>query len=369
MKSKRHKPHRKHTRGRRTPGRTHHSNSVARNQERERIQAALRRITEIKPHIHRIHFSSPYSLKDIRENLGNVKVPANSKKRAAKFGDTYRRLAYLQLPTGRVTVLFDSEGIRRKDPRTGVEYVVFPPPTRLLTYGNNLELLFQLGQALPGLLTSYCEYAVDLYCGDPDAVSDLFFVLRRHAYVPYGKKTAMQGGEYNGYREPRTENAVYKVYCGKARHVKFYERGDDDSGWPWDHSRVNRVRLELGVRRRSVVVKRHVNTIGDLLASPKFHQVFFPDPNGTRDAIKFRNFCGSPHLPKPWEDYTAEDEDGNFECFEEEYLQGKATTPNICQYMKDATLFKGFTERIKQEILWFDEDWGKRSIALRKGIL
>ena len=38
------------------------------------------------------------------------------------------------------------------------------------------------------------ENAVDIYCTNSEAVSDLFYLMRRYLYVPFSKETSMDGG-------------------------------------------------------------------------------------------------------------------------------------------------------------------------------
>ena len=110
------------------------------------------------------------------------------------------------------------------------------------------------------------------------------YLFRRYSYFPNFKWTTMPGGVFDGWREPREINAVYKIlFTNKkpekerqpkpGKYTKIYERGDNTTRerlptdvWGWRHKNTNRVRLEFTIHRKNRSFHRiGLKTLHDLL--------------------------------------------------------------------------------------------------------
>ena len=327
----------------------------------EIVRHALVGITEIVPFLHRIKFSGDYTHSEIKQKKARLGVD-----------DDNRKKAVLKL---------------EKD----ILIISFKQPARVtpLSIAENsisaFKALSRLYRALPDLTIMSVVYGIDLFCQNSDSVADLFFLLRRYMYFHHAKWTSMDGGKFYGWREPRDENAVYKIHFDKkemkksafGKSVEIYERGKDrektslpsgDIGWK--HSYTDRVRLAFTFNRDGgYLAKNGLKNLADILTGPKFQEFLFPktfssDETRGQDQIQFRNFVrdNPDKLPKDHEDYTTEDRQGNMECFQEEYFRAKERgIEGMGDKMEDTKVLKGLKGKILEATKLFDEQWKEKA--------
>jgi len=326
----------------------------------EIVREALNGITEIVPFLHRIRFSGDYSHSEIEQKIAGLCVDDNGKK------------AILKVEKGILTIFFKQpEAVK---PSSIVESSI-----------SASQALSMLYRALPELTIMSVVYAIDFFCRNSNSVADLFFLLRRYMYFHQAKWTSMDGGKFYGWREPRDVNAVYRIHFDKEKQkkstpgksVEIYERGKDrektllsSGNKGWKHSDTDRVRLAFTFNRNGgYLAKNGLKNLADILAGPKFQQVLFPktfspiEPR-EQDQIQFRDFVrdNSDKLPKDYEDYTAEDRQGNIECFQEEYVHAKERgIEGIGDKMEDTKALKGLKGKILEAARFFDEQWKEKA--------
>ena len=213
---------------------------------------------------------------EVEERLGKIRIL--SPQESAVYLERqpgYRQVGFLQRGLGVLTVFFN--------PKEACW-----PWFRFHTSQSSKEALWALYEDFPSLKVSSLEYAIDFFCDSPQSVNHLFYLLRRYMFFPYAQATSMEGGEFLGWNEPRTENAVYHVHLGK-NHAKIYERGNDDNGFDdrkgWPHKNVNRVRLEFTFGR-PFLVRNKIKSLRSLVKDAKFHRICSP-------RIQFKNFKAS----------------------------------------------------------------------------
>ena len=206
------------------------------------INTALGGITEIKVLIHNSEFFGFYKLRELHESLGKgIEIESSAYPR-------YPRKKCVQRPTGKVTHHF-------KPKKYG-----YGPSCIIATNKSTFEHLHNIYKRLPELNITRVEYAIDLYCKTPEAVADLFYLVRRYLYRRNAKRTSMEGGKFYGWQDWlndfRERNAVYYIWTGKksGKHIKVYERGPDskriNGTEEWHHKDVDRVRIEFKLREK-----------------------------------------------------------------------------------------------------------------------
>lgn len=266
----------------------------------------------------------------------------------------YSKKAKVKLSTGKVEIFTDPE--------------ITSPFCLIATNISTYAMLSNLFRGLPELKPTRLEYAIDLFCRSPEAVADLFYLLRRYLYARNAKGTSMEGGKFDGYQDyAREMNAVYYIRMGKktgepkklksGKHIKIYERGDDKkkvldpSGHKtWRRKDVNRVRIEFKLLRIALAKKYGLSTIKNLLSDAKFGTI-------AAEYVQFKNFRYSRKLPQDWDGYRSEDKDGNPESFMEEVLSGDKVLKNIVQYIEDNRRMQTIKRRIVDAAAKFDQNW------------
>jgi hypothetical protein len=125
--------------------------------------------------------------------------------------DEFPRYSYkakVKLSTGKVEIF--------TKPKTTGPFCLIA--TNISTYA----MLSNLYRGLPELKPTRLEYAIDLFCRSPEAVNDLFYLLRRYLYARNAKGTSMEGGKFDGYQDyARKTNAVYYIRMGKNRNQEI----------------------------------------------------------------------------------------------------------------------------------------------------
>ena len=308
------------------------------------INSTLRGITDIRVLIHRSVFSGTYS-------LGTLQKMLQFGVKADDSFEEYGRYSFkrnIQLNTGKLKLHF-------KFPDQG-----YGPSCLITTNKSTYDHLSNIYNRLRELKITRLEYAVDLFCRDPDAVTDLLWLIRRYLYAPNAFQTSMVGGEFFGYQDyARLKNAVYYIWKGKStgKHIKAYERGPDSkriSGTQtWDHNDVDRVRIEFKLKRIAIAHKYGLSTLKQLLMNPQAASI-------ASEYVQFKNFKFSRKLPQDWEDYLSKDENGNTESFIQEVLSAKdSNVKNIIQYIEDNKTMDGLKRRIIEAAEHFDKNLSK----------
>lgn len=309
------------------------------------INKALFGLTDIKVLIHRSVFSGLYGSEKIGRAMENQEIKWFRNKTRAFPSYSYK--ANVQLENGEVEIF----SLRN----------TFGPSCIITTPDSTYEMLRFLYRGLPKLKIYSLEYTIDFYCKNPEAVADLFYLVRRDLYRRNAKRTSMEGGEFYGWRDwlknMRKTNAVYYIWVGKksGKHIKVYERGDDSMKLPgrqgWRHEDVDRVRIEFKLRRAAITKKYGLSTLKDLLINPKFADI-------AREYVQFKNFKSSRKLSQVWEYYLSKDEQGNQESFMQEVLSAKdIDLKNISQYIEDNKGMAGLKNRIIKAAEVFDNNW------------
>jgi hypothetical protein len=278
--------------------------------------------------------------------------------RADESFEEYGRYTFkrnIQLDTGKIKLHFKPE------------HLGYGPSCLLATNMSTYDHLSNIHQRLPKLKITRLEYAIDLYCRDPDAVADLLWLIRRYLYAPNALQTSMVGGKFFGYKDyARVINAVYYIWMAKfsGKHIKVYERGPSlpkKGNIGWAHEDVDRVRIEFKLQRRVIAKKYGLSTLKDLLMDPNFAAI-------ASEYVQFKNFKFSSELPQDGDDYLSEDEQGNSESFMQEVLSAKDAdkVKNIIQYIEDNQRMQALKKRIIEAAAKFDKNWRKRSRRLSK---
>jgi len=293
---------------------------------------------KIESLIHRTVLTGQYGYSAL-ENLGNLKVDKkiNNPNYRSKFISNvcgFRRSIYTN-PTKRFLA------------SCRIELV----PLKAVEVKEYKKALNDLLQYLPELRVSVVEYAIDQYCKGPNEVAKLFDLETHYLWVPYQKQVRLSGENLAEWDNGGLRMSYVSKMKGDVLEVKVYERGADgkrsDDGWRKDT--FDRVRVELTVKRPKL--KKHgIDTLYDLIENPKFYEL-------NKNTYNFREFRGSDRLPKPWEAYPCEDENGNPGAFQTEYLQAKPKIRNILQYVKDTEQLTELKNTLRESMKDFDREW------------
>ena len=238
------------------------------------------------------------------------------------------------------------------------------------------QLLANIAERFPHTYINRVRFYLDFYCKDYVDATHLFYFLRKYMYFPYCKKTSMKGGKFRGFEEQkelkRSINAVYNLWRNENKKRKIavvYERGPKDRikreykkrPPKWDIRDVDRVRV---VFFKGTAPNDKVN-LKSIISSPFYYltekkQIFrlkiFKDKEGGK-------VC--QYLPQEYDyNYYAEDEDGNSESFQEEFLKAKTIIPQVFSdihevtaEIKDAELFNWLKEMVQEAIDAADKTW------------
>lgn len=309
------------------------------------VQTTLRKITKIRTWTHRLIMTAQYGHFDynaLKIKYGfpdQFKLTGKSRKR----GYTWLSRVYIE----------------------GKLFSFFSTPTdtylrfwEITTTTSDPNPLIFLSQVIPGLELSKIEYRVDFHCDRPETVAHLFYILRHCLWFERQHRTSMIGKKYDGWDTENPENHVMHVYNraknDEIRKVtrRLYERGPDwkKKGEGWKREDIDRVRLEFNLKRRTKpMAGSGLKTLEDLIAGPRFVDMLFNE-------IQFRAF-NSAQLPREWEDYLVNDEDGNPDCFQELYQMAKSKRINPIQYLIEPDNFKELMKSIRKSLIRSDKKW------------
>lgn len=352
-------------------------------QRKRLVLNIIKHVTDIEAFLHRTRFSIPrLNYSNIEQIFpGRVGVLNGSKSIAKeKMRGLYKQAGFIRLITGKQLTTYFSTS-----PKTqGLPWFMFDliSPT--------IEDLMEIDRAFTAYRTkgakreltenernyyypktSSIEYTIDFYCDSQQAVADMFWLLRQYCFFVRSKSTSIVGGKFYGLEQPinpedfRDVNTVYHVFNSdnknkkNSRKAKIYERGDDDckrDNGGWYHQDCNRVRYEY-VLKRNALRANGLKDIKDLLNGPKFYDFFFPASD--LDLIQFRYFLNKNYKeyrpPMDGDNFTAKDEDGNSECFQEEYYKARKEGLNTSNSTAHYPNLDNFKKRIKEAILEFEK--------------
>jgi len=313
-------------------------------------ESILEGITKIEARLHRIILFGDYSYEHLEKKLGKLKEDeAFDRKRMPR----YHGSALRWFEKNKLTIFHTRI---KNAPECRIEFNFSSP-----------EWLMLLCEKLPKLKISSIEYAVDIFCGNPHQVADLFYLLLHYMYFTY-KTVKVQhfGGSFYGYDEKeyqRGENAGFRFGEIENNHVKIYERGDDENRQkngkektprPWYHDDVDRVRVEFTFRRK-YLLKNGPDELKDLKVHPEFeHRIC--------RMFQFKVFKRPGKLPEEIEEnYWYKDEKGkkvSREIIQEVYIHAnKSGMKNPRQYLKNAKGFKALKRKLTLAMQEFDGDW------------
>ena len=314
------------------------------------VKRVLSGIKHISPRLHRTAFSGDYFLDELSK-IGKFFYDDTYSQNPDKYSDKYTKRAYMQLIEGQFAFYFGAES--------------HMPKCCIQIPDTNFELLQVIQSEMPSLKLSSAEYCIDIFCKNPDAVSDLFYLMNRYLYFPYAKEINRAGGDFDGWDEPKGENSVYKVqYAAPQRRFTIYERGPDNKKQKnrWDHAFVDRVRLEANlIRPTSALKKRGPKDITHLIENPRSARIYFPE-KPERSLFKFANFKNMRskiNLPTDDMDFTAVDKYGSQETFMSELFKLKRDgVKNLSAYIEETPALYPLKKRIIAALKDFDENWG-----------
>lgn len=311
---------------------------------------ALRGITEIKPHLHRITLSGNYDLNTLQKKLG----PFQEKKAEKSRTGGYNKMAYREFNGTLLTIFWDPK--KKFFKKCRIE----------LTFSSYRSIML-LAVRLPKLRLRSVEYSVDFLCASPKDVANLFYLFLRYMYFDFQKEQATYlGGKFLGWGEPRKENAVFKI----GPSAKIYERGPDSlKKWKyndlsgkrvqyWNHKDVNKVRVEFLFDREHKREKTgpKFGTLKELILDAGFEKRIL-------HRFQFKVFENSDVLPKEWEDYVIRNQKGeiiSLECFQDIYFLNRQNIKGISQYVKDTKGFKSLRRKLQMAMQKFDKRWIER---------
>lgn len=312
---------------------------------RDIVKKALAGITEVKAFIHRINLHvDDYSYEEITTWIGKGKV-FKAEDNKYHYNNLYKNCSYHSCKNHKITVYWNP-------------VQPFYKHYRFSLTTHSQKILNYLAEKIPELKISTAEYTIDIMCKDREAVSDMFYVLRRYMYFPHRMNTDTIGGKFSGIEAERETNAAYYVWQrakGK-KDIVIYERGDDCSrvGKQWPYDTVDRVRIEFLIRHRQLH-NYNVKSVKRFVANNHFSEL-------VQKRFRFCTFKKGGRLPQPYQDYCSEDNKNNAESFQEEYMQAKKVIKNISQYLVEADELAPLYSMITEAIQQFEDNWSRRYI-------
>jgi hypothetical protein len=317
--------------------------NISKNLFRTEINIALGGISHLEARLHRLTVSGNYKYSQCKKNLGGMYFDTNFNPK--KKYERYQRKDIKQLKNFQLNVFtFPKEG--------GYPLcLIVILPKKDLPIKTYKEFLMEFdSELMPDMMISSIEYAIDLFCNNYENARNLFWLLRRCTYIPYQRKViTLKTAQIERYGKTIERNEVYRI--GKTH--KIYERGPDlkkdEKGW--DLENINRVRLEY-TAKRTPIKKKGIDSLSDLIKDSHFIDL-------NKDRWKFRQFEGSNKLPKIWQPYLVEDENGFAGAFQSEHIQAKNMLGknNIGQYTKVIEEMLPLGEQMNEAMSAFDKSW------------
>jgi hypothetical protein len=225
------------------------------------------------------------------------------------------------------------------------------------------------------------EYAIDVFCKNPEAVRNLQWLIRRCLYLRNQKyvitfdndEIKVNGNDvkisyiYGQDKEKAYEDRYEIIEMNEVYRIgschKVYERGPDDKkkGLGWEVKDLDRVRMEY-TADRDKLTEKGIDALSDLINDS--HSM---DINENR--WKFRQFKRSAILPKIWQPYLErqlpylkidkknEDYQGFDGTLQLELIRGADKVANVHQNSKEINAMIPFEKALNEAIHLFDIKW------------
>ncbi len=354
--------------------------NVAKNLFRTDMHIALGGISGYKTRLHRLALSGDYNYDKIEEALGALKIDNNFI--SAIRNPSYNKMAFRQFSDFYLNVFYKPK--KNYYPWCSIE--IHPKiDLPIQTYKDFLiELNKKLTEKLPDIKLSTVEYAIDVFCNDPEAVRNLQWLIRRCLYLPYQKKVITFDNDeievnekdikisylYGNNKEMAYDtgfkitemNEVYRIGDHKA-----YERGPDEKkkkdSLGWEIEDLDRVRMEYTADREKLK-EEGMFVLYDLIEDSRFTAL-------NKNRWTFKQFKRSAILPKLWQPYLEQQDpyfkvdkkskdyhgfDGTFQL---EHNRGADKVDNIAQNRKKIQEMIPFERKLNEEICLFGNEWKK----------
>ena len=300
------------------------------------IDKILEKITSVTAKIHVIRLSGMQNYDQIRKELGPLK-DYTKKKWNANFDKAYiRHFPKLML------IVNVNPKCHRYFPHCYIE--VFPRGS--LSAKAHKDFLIWLNESLPDLKVSQVEYALDLFCSEPNDVESLFKAILKGLYIPYQKKSNFLGGQSTFPEIGKRYNKVYRI----GDKFKIYERGRDQMkkkyGWTFCH--IDRVRLEHTAKGYTLKNNKIIS-LDAFVRDPKFLKINF-------NKWQFKFFLNEK-LPAPYENYSPDCENRRTGTFISEHIKARHEIKNIAQYVFNSSEFIDLDFKLKYAMAEFDDRW------------
>jgi hypothetical protein len=350
---------------------------------------ALAGISRYEARLHMIVLFGNYNYVDIVEALGEIWVDNKFKSDIRNPG--YRKKAIRQEKNFFLVVFYSPKN--NCLPWCTIE--IHPQKDfPVQTYKDFLKgLNKKLIEKLPDIKVSAVEYAIDVFCYEPEYVRELQWLIRRCLYLRNqmsvitfdndeinvkGKDVKIsyiygwdkQKAYDKGY-EIIEMNEVYRV----GDYHKAYERGPDDNdkkkGLGWKVVNLDRVRMEY-TADRDKLKEEGIFTLPDLIDDAHFKAI-------NENKWVFRKFERSTILPKIWQPYLEQQppffdidkEDEDYQGFDGTYQLEhiRALDLDIANFHQNSKEIKEiipFEEQLNEAIYLFEKQW-RNDTAILKG--
>jgi hypothetical protein len=207
------------------------------------------------------------------------------------------------------------------------------------------KFLKELDSDMPYLKVSSVEYAIDLFCNNPEQTGSLYWLIRRCLYLTHQREAkTLDSTQIEKHGKTIERNEVYRV-GGK---FKVYVRGHDlikkDGGWNLEN--INRVRMEH-TAKRTLLRENGIELLPDLIKDSRFLDV-------NKGKWQFKKFEGSKKLPKFWQQYSTQDDNGFAGSYQAEHIKAPKT---MRQYSKGIDEMTPFVKKLEEAMSGFDNEW------------
>jgi hypothetical protein len=343
------------------------------------MHISLGGIKGYKARLHRLVLSGNYKYDKIEKALGKLKIDNNFI--SAIRSPSYNKMAFRQFSGFYLNVFYSP----KKTYYPGCTIEIHPKKDLpVQTYKDFLiELNEKLNKKLPGIKLSEVEYAIDVFCYDPEAVRNLQWLIRSCLYLPYQRNVITFDNDeieinekdikisylYGNNKEMAYDtgykitemNEVYRI----GKYHKVYERGPDEKkkkdSLGWEIEDLDRVRMEYTANKIKLKEKGIFN-LYDLIYNSTFKVL-----NESR--WTFKQFERSAILPKLWQPYLEEQppyfkvdkKNDNYQgfngTFQLEHIRGAGKVDNIAQHRKPIDEMTPFERKLNEEICLFDKEW------------
>ena len=321
-----------------------------RRSHRNMVTYMRRGIEEIEFGTHRATFTLNYYEFDKLMDIFNVKKSGQKNKKSIKYDIRYQGKF-----RGRNVIVFAFRKFREL------------PAFMVKIDDTDYDILSDIYRIFGDTISlSQIEYKLDFKCKDNIYAGILFANFLRYLYFKKKLETSIAGGNFVGLDVERDENCVFHVWNDenfKRTYLTIYERGPDhlkkwDPGKKknyWDHKDVDRVRFEYKVGKRKDKKAVNLHSLKEFLKDPGFYRVMMP-------LLNFRVFTRHTFMSEPYEDnFTAEDQDGHSEIFQQEYLAEKERVARASNKIEKPNGFDWLLEMTGEALLEAERVWKRKA--------